>query len=63
MLSCDCGLAQDKRLRVMIAQLRQMLHNPLTTVRWIDTLLMLADALTKLEAERELILTVARTNK
>ena len=41
MLSRDCGLAQDKRLRTLIAQLRQMLRDDFTSIQWIGTMLML----------------------
>ena len=44
----DAGQIQDKRLRIVIAMLRQTCEiEPSVTVRWVPTHLMVADALTK----------------
>jgi hypothetical protein len=51
-LAMDKGQCSDKRVRLLVAQLREMLAEDNTTCHWIDTLVMLADALTKVEAER-----------
>jgi len=50
-LSRDIGQAADKRLRIIIAQIRELTMADDVFVHWIDTLVMLADSLTKLEAE------------
>jgi len=50
----DAGAVQDKRLRIVIAMLRQTVHElslrgkHLVTVEWVPTHLMVADALTKI---------------
>ncbi|CAK0868417.1 unnamed protein product, partial [Prorocentrum cordatum] len=66
-LEKDGGQPADKRARILMAQIRQLLgHGALKQeresddwrirVRWIDTKLMIADALTKAEAERSFLL-------
>jgi hypothetical protein len=52
LLMKDKGQASDKRIRILIAQLREMLDEPDTAAHWIDTKVMLADSLTKIDAER-----------
>lgn len=47
MIIRDCGRPAAKRLRIVAAGLKQMLSEAGTQLRWIDTLVMLADALTK----------------
>ena len=50
----DAGVVQDKRLRIVIAMLRQTVHEmtmkgrPQVQVDWVPTYMMLADCLTKL---------------
>ena len=45
----DAGQIQDKRLRIVIAMLRQTCEiEPSVTIRWVPTHLMVADPLTKL---------------
>ena len=52
LLRTDAGVATAKRLRLLIAQLREILENdPKLQVHWSDTATMLADALTKAEAD------------
>ena len=53
-VSRDTSIASDKRLRILIAQLREMIDTSCGRLRclWVDTKLLLADALTKAEAER-----------
>ena len=51
LLSRDISQAADKRLRIIIAQIRELSMADDVVVHWIDTLAMLADSLTKLEAE------------
>ncbi len=48
----DTSRPQDKRLRVAIAQLREMLSAPGTSFAWIDKSTMFADCLAKLGSER-----------
>ncbi|CAK0863333.1 unnamed protein product, partial [Prorocentrum cordatum] len=66
-LEKDGGQPADKRVRILMAQIRQLLgHDMLKQeregydwrirVRWIDTKLMIADSLTKAEAERSFLL-------
>ena len=59
----DTSRPQDKRLRVVIAQLREMFGVPGTTLHWIDNSMMLADALTKLSAERGYLLKAITSNE
>ncbi|CAK0870870.1 unnamed protein product [Prorocentrum cordatum] len=66
-LEKDGGQPADKRVRILMAQIRQLLGHDVMKqeregddwrirVRWIDTKLMIADALTKTEAERSFLL-------
>eukprot|EP00971_Amphidinium_carterae_P298587 5932354-Amphidinium_carterae.1 len=48
-LTVDTTLVNDKRLRIVVAQLRQLCQEGDVALAWIDTQLMLADSLTKLE--------------
>ena len=50
-LATDCRQVSDKRLRVLIAQLRQI-QDEGAAFLWADTRVMLADGLTKMEGER-----------
>ena len=59
----DTSRPQDKRLRVVIAQLREMFGVPGTVLYWIDNSMMLADALTKLSAERGYLLQAVADNR
>ena len=59
----DTSRPQDKRLRVVIAQLREMFGVPGTVLYWIDNSMMLADALTKLSAERGYLLQAVTDNR
>jgi len=56
MLQSDAGPTADKRLRVLVAQLREMLAEPNTEVLWADTKVMLVDCLTKLGPEKQYLL-------
>ena len=47
MLLRDCGKPSDKRVRIVTAQLRQMLLDDYTNIYWIDTLVNIADPMTK----------------
>ena len=47
------NLVSDRRLRVDIAALRQMVENGEDNFHWIDSLMQLADGLTKKGAFRE----------
>ena len=49
-------MATDKRVRIVIANLKQMLQEYKTQLLWIDTLQMLADGLTKLDADCEILM-------
>ena len=60
-LATDTGKLQDRRLRILVAQIREMLDDPLVTLRWADTQVMLADSLTKLSVERAYLLEAMRT--
>ena len=51
----DCGQPSDKRLRIVVANLKQMLQEHGTSLQWIDTLVMLADPFTKLDCDCELL--------
>ena len=50
-------------MRVVIAQLREMFGVPGTVLYWIDNSMMLADALTKLSAERGYLLQAVADNR
>jgi hypothetical protein len=47
MLLRDCGKPADKRVRIVTAQLKQMLLDDYTMIYWIDTLVNIADPMTK----------------
>ena len=51
----DAGQPNDKRLRIVVANLKQMLDEQGTSLLWVDTLVMLADALTKVDADLEIL--------
>ena len=55
-LLADAGQVSDRRVRVVVAALREMLSRDDTKLEWIDTAVQLADALTKLDAERGYLL-------
>ena len=56
-LNKDCGTISNKRVRLLVAELKQMLaEDGDIRLIWADTLVMLADCLTKLEAERGYLL-------
>eukprot|EP00971_Amphidinium_carterae_P011535 227098-Amphidinium_carterae.1 len=48
-VSMDTSLVSDKRLHIVIAQLRQLYSEGCVAFAWIDTQVMIADSLTKLE--------------
>ena len=50
-LATDCKQVSDKRLRVLIAQLRQI-QDEGAAFLWADSRVMLAEGLTKMEGER-----------
>ena len=56
MISKDAGRPSDKRLRITLAALKQTLNQPSTYCKWIDTLNMLADGLTKEGVEKTALL-------
>ncbi len=58
----DTSRPQDGRLRVVIAKLRDHFAAPGSTLQWIDNSMMLADALTKLAAERQYLLDAVKAN-
>ena len=51
-LLADAGQIADRRVRVVIAALRELLSHDDVDLEWCDTSVQLADALTKLDAER-----------
>eukprot|EP00959_Pyramimonas_sp_CCMP1952_P110461 2310867-Pyramimonas_sp.AAC.1 len=51
-LLADTGQIADRRVRVVIAALREMLSQDGVDLEWCDTSIQLADALTKLKTER-----------
>eukprot|EP00435_Cladocopium_sp_Y103_P043435 s320_g12.t1 len=51
----DAGQPSDKRVKILVAQVREMMEGECAT-HWLDTSQMLADVLTKLGCERELLL-------
>ena len=51
-LLADAGQIADRRVHVVIAALRELLAREDTFLEWCDTSVQLADALTKLDAER-----------
>ena len=58
----DTSMAADKRLRLILAQLRELIAQPGVRMEWVDTQLMLADALTKLECERDYLVQAIADN-
>jgi hypothetical protein len=60
-LHSDAGQVADRRLRVVMAALREMLMQENTTLQWCDTSVQLADALTKWDAERGYLLEAMRS--
>ena len=62
LITKDTSRPTEKRLRIVIAQLREMATETNVAVQWIDTLLMLADSLTKIEAEKLYLLTAIKDN-
>ena len=52
------GIPSDRRLRILLAQLKQSIEYDKVTVDWVDTLAMLADSLTKIGTERGFLLNV-----
>ena len=63
-VSKDAGQPSDKRVKILVAQIKEILNEGRspeegsTTIHWCDTSQMVADVLTKLGCERELILDV-----
>ena len=62
LITKDTSRPAEKRLRIVLAQLREMATETKVAVQWIDTQLMLADALTKVEAEKLYLLTAVKDN-
>ncbi len=58
----DTSRPGDKRLGVVVAQLREMCSVTGTELKWIDNSMMLADCLTKVGAERGCLLMVVTTS-
>ena len=52
------GIPSDRRLRILLAQLKQSMECDNVAVDWVDTLAMLADSLTKVGTERGFLLNV-----
>ena len=61
-VSKDTSRPTDKRLRVVVAQLREMISSPGMSLAWIDNSMMLADSLTKVGAERRYLLDAIEAN-
>jgi hypothetical protein len=51
----DAGQPTDKRVKILVAQVRELMQEG-CEIMWIDTSQMLADVLTKVGCERELLL-------
>ena len=69
-LNRDTGQPQDKRVRILVAQIKEILGENLyddesssAYAVWVDTSQMLADVLTKIGCEREPILEAMRTGQ
>ena len=60
-LQSDAGQVADRRLRVVMASLREMLQQDGATLMWCDTSVQLADALTKWGSERRYLLEAMRS--
>ena len=60
-LLADAGQIADRRVRVFIAALREMLSQDGVDLEWCDTSVQLADALTKLDAERTYLTNAMKT--
>ncbi len=58
----DTSRPGDRRLRVVVAQLREMFGVEGTELKWIDNSMMLADCLTKIGAERGYLLDAVTNN-
>ena len=52
----DAGQVANKRLRVVIAAIRELLVDEEVTLKWVDTAVQLADVMTKFEAEKQFVL-------
>eukprot|EP00434_Breviolum_minutum_P011223 symbB.v1.2.009904.t1/scaffold605.1/size182108/4 len=52
----DAGQPSDKRVRILVTQVKEMMREVGNHVIWVDTSQMLADVLTKIGCERELLL-------
>ena len=65
-LSKEGGLPADKRIRILLAQIRELIGNSsdpsAVTTHWIDTMMMLADPMTKVGADRSLLTQALTTN-
>ena len=65
----DAGLPSDKRVRILVAQIKELLRGPNEpeaggcSIYWLDTSQMLADVLTKQGCEQELMLEVLSTGR
>ena len=59
----DCGKPTDRRVRIVVAQLKQMLMSDLMMFYWIDTLVNLADPMTKEGLDTSLIRMAMMENK
>ena len=51
----DAGQIADLRVRAVVAALRELLSHDDVDLKWCDTSAQLADALTKLDAERSYV--------
>ena len=58
----DAGQPSDKRVKILVAQIREMLGEE-CDVNWLDTSQMLADVLTKIGCERELMIRALEDGK
>ena len=68
-LNKDAGQPQDKRVRILVAQIKEILGGPdydndaSAYAVWVDTSQMLADVLTKAGCEREALLSALREGR
>lgn len=59
----DAGQPSDKRVKILVAQVKELLENGEDKVIWVDTSQMLADVLTKIGCERELLTQAMESGK
>ena len=59
----DTGYPADKRVRIVVAQLKQSAQDPGVKFSWVDTKLQPADGLTKIGVERGYLLDILQFGK